>query len=47
MNDAQWASEEAFRAMLANPECREHMAATRAISTAVPRLYTVASVHHA
>lgn len=33
--------------MLADPACREHMDAALAMSTAEPRLYRVASVHHA
>lgn len=47
VNYAQWESEEAFRAMLGDPACREHMDAALAMSTAEPRLYRVASVHHA
>ena len=47
VNYAQWESEDAFRAMLTDPVCREHMDAALAIATAAPRLYTVASVHHA
>ncbi|ROS44980.1 antibiotic biosynthesis monooxygenase family protein [Amycolatopsis thermoflava] len=45
-NYAQWESEEAFRAMLANPECQEHMRAAAQISSFEPVLYRVASVHH-
>jgi quinol monooxygenase YgiN len=46
VNYAQWESVDAFRAMLADPGCREHMAAALAIATADPQLYTVESVHH-
>ncbi|MQA78238.1 MAG: antibiotic biosynthesis monooxygenase [Streptosporangiales bacterium] len=47
VNYAQWESADAFRAMLADPTAREHMGAATAIARAEPRLYTVASVHHA
>jgi hypothetical protein len=33
--------------MLDDPIAREHMSATLALATAEPRLYEVASVHHA
>ncbi|MGV9293447.1 putative quinol monooxygenase [Amycolatopsis sp. NPDC003676] len=47
VNYAQWASAEDFQAMLADPECREHMAAAVALAKSDPHLYTVESVHHA
>jgi quinol monooxygenase YgiN len=47
VNYAQWESEEAMGRMLEDPECRGHMDAARAMATAEPRLYRVASVHHA
>lgn len=47
VNYAQWASEDAFRAMLTDPACQEHMQAALKIATADPQLYTVESVHHA
>lgn len=46
-NYAQWQSVPAFEAMLANPECRKHMAAAAEIATFDPVLYTVTAVHHA
>lgn len=46
VNYAQWESEQAFRATLANPQAREHMEAMRLLAHAEPRLYAVASVHH-
>jgi quinol monooxygenase YgiN len=46
VNYAQWESEQAFRAMLANPQAREHMDAMARFAHAEPRLYGVASVHH-
>jgi quinol monooxygenase YgiN len=46
VNYAQWESADAFRAMLTDPACQEHMQAALAISTADPQLYTVESVHH-
>src|SRR5437764_6327404 len=36
VNYAQWESEQAFQAMLANPVAREHMDACSAIATADP-----------
>jgi quinol monooxygenase YgiN len=45
-NYAQWESEAAFQAMLADPECREHMSAATAMADAVPVLYRVSSTHH-
>jgi quinol monooxygenase YgiN len=47
VNYAQWESVEAFRAMLADPGCQEHMRAALDIAKADPQLYTVESVHHA
>ncbi|CAM01153.1 antibiotic biosynthesis monooxygenase [Saccharopolyspora erythraea NRRL 2338] len=46
-NYAQWESAEHFQRMLANPECRQHMAAATAIARAEPALYSVDSVRHA
>ncbi len=46
VNYAQWESEQAFRAVLADPIAREHMTAMTHIAHAEPRLYRVASVHH-
>jgi quinol monooxygenase YgiN len=47
VNYAQWESVDAFRAMLADSRCQEHMAAVTAIAQADPQFYTVESVHHA
>ncbi|HEY1180001.1 MAG TPA: antibiotic biosynthesis monooxygenase family protein [Phytomonospora sp.] len=45
-NYAQWESEAHFEAMLADPQVREHLAATREIATSFePHLYRVRSVH--
>jgi quinol monooxygenase YgiN len=46
VNYAQWESEAAFRAMLADPQAREHMSTITQFAQADPRLYGVASVHH-
>lgn len=46
VNYAQWESADAFRAMLTDPECQEHMKAALALAKADPQLYTVESVHH-
>src|SRR5256885_11945039 len=46
VNYAQWESAEAFRAMLADPECQGHMKAALELAAADPQLYTVESVHH-
>lgn len=46
VNYAQWESEDAFRAMLADPACQQHMNAAVGIAKADPALYTVESVHH-
>jgi quinol monooxygenase YgiN len=46
LNYAQWASVEAFQAMLGNPECQEHMREATKLATADPLLYAVESVHH-
>ena len=48
VNYAQWASADDFRAMLADPEAREHMATvSRLAEGSDPLLYVVESVHHA
>jgi quinol monooxygenase YgiN len=48
VNYAQWESQEAFRAMLADPAAQEHMRQAQAIcESSDPHLYTVESVHHA
>ncbi|WP_409182689.1 putative quinol monooxygenase [Amycolatopsis sp. VS8301801F10] len=47
VNYAQWASADAFHAMLADPHCREHMSAATALAEDDPHLYTVESIHHA
>ena len=44
-NYAQWRSRADFEAMLAEPRCREHMAAAAAVASFAPALYEVASVH--
>lgn len=44
VNYAQWESEEAMRAMLADPACREHTDAALRISTAEPLLYRIEAV---
>jgi quinol monooxygenase YgiN len=46
VNYAQWASPEAFQAILADPECQEHMSAATKVGEPDPRLYIVESVHH-
>ncbi len=47
-NYAQWRSIEDFRAMLADPTAREHMARCADIATSFdPHVYTVESVHPA
>ncbi|MGW1792459.1 antibiotic biosynthesis monooxygenase family protein [Streptomyces tubercidicus] len=47
VNYAQWESEAHFRAMLADPEAREHMTEAAALSEGFdPRLFAVESVHH-
>ncbi|MFI5609599.1 antibiotic biosynthesis monooxygenase [Amycolatopsis sp. NPDC051903] len=46
VNYAQWASVEEYQAMLADPGCREHLAAAAALASFDPHIYTVASVHH-
>lgn len=47
VNYAQWESEEAFHAMLANPNAQAHMGQAAEIAeTFEPHLYTVESVHH-
>lgn len=48
VNYAQWATEQAFHAMLDHPLAREHMAKAAALAIGFdPHLYTVESVHHA
>ena len=47
VNYAQWQSEDHFRAMLADPAARAHMDRVTDFASAEPRLYDVASVHHA
>jgi quinol monooxygenase YgiN len=46
VNYAQWATVDAFQAMLGKPECQEHMREATKLATAEPSLYTVESVHH-
>lgn len=46
VNYAQWESVDAFRAMLADPACQEHMKAALDLAAADPQLYNVESVHH-
>jgi quinol monooxygenase YgiN len=43
-NYAQWASREAFEAMLTNPEAQPHMEAATRLATFEPVLYEVAYV---
>jgi heme-degrading monooxygenase HmoA len=46
VNYAQWTSEEAMRAMLADPVAQPHLAAAGEIAEAIePRIYTVEAVH--
>jgi quinol monooxygenase YgiN len=46
VNYAQWTSEEAMRAMLANPAAKPHLAAAAEIAESFePRIYTVEAVH--
>jgi quinol monooxygenase YgiN len=46
VNYAQWETEDAFRAMLADPACQERITAANQLANAEPLLYTVESVHH-
>ena len=47
VNYAQWESPEAFRAMLADPECQAHMRECGELAESFdPHLHTVESVHH-
>jgi quinol monooxygenase YgiN len=46
VNYAQWESEQAIQAMLANPQAREHREARAQFAHAEPHLYRVTSVHH-
>lgn len=45
VNYAQWESEEAMNAMLADPACREHMGGAAALAGFEPHLYRVCSTH--
>jgi quinol monooxygenase YgiN len=46
VNYAQWDSADAYRAMLADPTAREHMAEAAALAISFdPHLYAVESVH--
>lgn len=46
VNYAQWETADAYRAMLADPTAREHMAPAAALATSFdPNVYTVESVH--
>ncbi len=46
VNYAQWDSENAFNAMLANPTTQQHMADAAGLAISFdPHLYTVESVH--
>jgi quinol monooxygenase YgiN len=46
VNYAQWETEEAYRAMLADPTTQQHMADAAALATSFdPHVYTVKSVH--
>jgi quinol monooxygenase YgiN len=48
VNYAQWASAEAFQAMMQNETAREHMDKCATLATSFdPHLYTVESVHEA
>lgn len=46
VNYAQWESQEAFQAMLADPVAQEHMTAITELATADPHLYAISSIHH-
>ena len=47
VNYAQWASPEAFRAMLASPECQAHLRECGELAESYdPHLHTVESIHH-
>jgi quinol monooxygenase YgiN len=45
VNYAQWESEEAMNAMLADPACREHRSGAAALAGFEPHLYRVCSTH--
>ncbi|MGH9429617.1 MAG: antibiotic biosynthesis monooxygenase family protein [Terriglobia bacterium] len=45
VNYAQWASKEAFEAMIQNPEARPHMEAAAKLATYDAHLYEVSSTH--
>lgn len=47
VNYAQWHSQEAFAAMLENPEARPYLTELSEIGTPAPVLCEVVSVHHA
>jgi heme-degrading monooxygenase HmoA len=47
VNYAQWRSRDDFLAMLDDPMAREDMSAVGSLGISEPRLYEVASVHHA
>jgi antibiotic biosynthesis monooxygenase (ABM) superfamily enzyme len=48
VNYAQWESPEAFRAMLASPECQSHLRECGELAESFdPHLHKVESVHHA
>jgi quinol monooxygenase YgiN len=44
-NYAQWRSEEAFEAMLADPAAKKHLAEVASLAKVEPRLYSVVSTH--
>jgi quinol monooxygenase YgiN len=46
INYAQWESQDAFAAMLRNPQASAHMTQLAAIGTSDPVLCEVVSVHH-
>lgn len=47
VNYAQWKSQEAFEAVLQNPEAKKHLEEAFKLSQPDPHLYKVVSVHHA
>lgn len=47
VNYAQWASKEAFEAMLDDPTAREHIGEISQMARSEPGLFDVRSVHHA
>jgi quinol monooxygenase YgiN len=46
-NYAQWASRDAFEAMLRHPEAQKHMAEATRIANAEPHLYEVVTIYEA